>query len=86
MSKLTPEMLGYVAGFLTTVSFVPQVLQVYRTRTTQGVSTGMLVIFGLGLIAWLWYGVWIDSPPVIVTNSVTLALVSLVLVAKWRWP
>lgn len=86
MSKMNPEVLGYFAGFLTTVSFVPQVLQVYRTRTTQGVSTGMLVIFGLGLIAWLSYGVWIASPPVIVTNAVTLVLVSLVLAAKWRWP
>ncbi len=85
MPELRPEMLGYLAGALTTVSLVPQVIQVYRTRSTQDVSLGMFLLFSLGVLAWLLYGLWIDSPPVIVANALTLVLALSVLWAKWRW-
>ena len=85
MPELRPELLGYLAGALTTVSLVPQVIQVYRTRSTQDVSLGMFLLFSLGVLAWLLYGLWIDSPPVIVANALTLVLALSVLWAKWRW-
>ena len=85
MPELRPELLGYLAGALTTVSLVPQVIQVYRTRSTQDVSLGMFLLFSLGVLAWLLYGLWIDSPPVIVANARTLVLALSVLWAKWRW-
>ncbi len=86
MAEMTPQMLGYAAGFLTTVAFVPQVLQVYRSRSARDVSLGMFVLFSTGVVLWLVYGVWIESPPVIWANAVTLVLALAVLGAKWRWP
>ncbi len=85
MHKFQPETLGYIAGALTTLSLVPQVIQVYRTRSTKDVSLGMFALFSLGVLSWLLYGLWIDSTPVIWANAITLALALSVLYAKWRW-
>ena len=86
MPVVTPQTLGYVAGTLTTLAFVPQVLHVYRTRSTKDVSQGMFLMFTTGVALWLGYGVWIESTPVIWTNAVTLVLAGSVLFAKLRWP
>ncbi len=77
--------IGFVAAVLTTVSFVPQVLKVWRTRSAKDVSLGMYLLFTLGIIAWLVYGVLIGSWPVILANVVTLILAGAVLVMKLRF-
>lgn len=74
--------LGYPAAFLTTVAFVPQAWQSWRTRDLSGVSLPMYTLFTMGVALWLCYGVAIGSLPVIVANSVTLLLAALVLWLK----
>jgi len=74
-----PELTGYLAATLTTVSFVPQVLKTLRTRDTRAISLGMYALFSLGVALWLVYGILIDAWPVIVANAITLALTSTVL-------
>ena len=86
MPDVQPEMLGYLAGSLTTVSFVPQVLHVYRNKSARDVSLAMIVLFSLGVLCWMLYGVWIASPPVILTNALTLILALSIVVANFRWP
>ena len=49
----TSEIVGHIAGFLTTVAFVPQLLRVYRTRQTRDLSLGMFVLFTIGVSMWL---------------------------------
>ena len=73
------ELTGYLAATLTTVSFVPQVLQTLRTRDTRAISLGMYALFTLGVALWLVYGILIDAWPVIVANAITLGLTSTVL-------
>ena len=70
---------GYLAAILTTVSFVPQVIQTLRTRDTRSISLGMYVLFSAGVALWLVYGWVIGSWPVILANAVTLVLASTVL-------
>ncbi len=79
------ESIGYVAAFLTTASFVPQVVQVVRTRDTHAISRTMYVAFCLGIAMWLVYGIALASPPIIAANSVTLVLASVVLGYKLRF-
>lgn len=76
------ELLGYLAAFCTTVAFVPQALQVYRTRSTRDLSLGMFLLFTTGVALWLWYGVRIGSMPVTVANVLTLALAGYILSMK----
>ncbi len=67
--------LGFFAGTLTTVSFVPQVVKTWRTRRCDDLSWGMLVLFGGGISSWLVYGLILRDPPIIAANAVTLALI-----------
>lgn len=76
------NLLGYPAAFLTTVAFIPQAWQSWRTRDLSGVSLPMYALFTMGVALWLGYGVTIGSLPVIVANGVTLVLASVVLWLK----
>ena len=44
------EAIGFLAAFLTTVSFIPQVIQVWRSKHTQDISLGMYGIFVVGVL------------------------------------
>lgn len=75
-------MLGYLAAFCTTVSFVPQVYKVYKTRDVSGISSIMYALFCMGLILWIVYGIQINSLSLIVANVVTFILAVPVLIFK----
>ncbi len=81
----TSEIVGHIAGFLTTVAFVPQLLRVYRTRQTRDISLGMFVLFTIGVSMWLGYGIAIGSWPVTLANGVTLLLALVILIFKLRY-
>lgn len=78
------EWIGYAAALLTTAAFVPQAVLAWRTRDLTGVSLGMYVSFTLGIALWLVYGLALRSWPMVLANSLTLALALVILVLKWR--
>jgi MtN3 and saliva related transmembrane protein len=70
------EVVGLVAGTLTTLSFLPQAVKVWRSRSTHDIS---LLMFGLmlaGTALWLTYGILLRSPALILANSMSLLLVA----------
>lgn len=79
------EMLGSVAGACTTLAFVPQLVRVYRTRSTKDISLGMFLVFCTGITLWLLYGLRVHAMPIVVANGVTLVLAGAILVAKLRF-
>ena len=68
------DLIGMIAGTLTTIAFVPQVWRVWKTRSTSDISLGMYLVFTTGVIFWLAYGLMLGAWPIIVANAVTLAL------------
>jgi MtN3 and saliva related transmembrane protein len=78
-------LIGMIAGLLTTIAFVPQVLQIYRSRSARDISLGMYAIFVSGVLLWLIYGCMIGALPVIVANGVTLLLAAAILIGKLRF-
>lgn len=78
------EGVGLVAGLLTTVAFVPQVLQTWRTGSARDFNLRMLLLFVTGVALWLVYGVMSRSAPMVLANSATLLLASYILVVKVR--
>jgi MtN3 and saliva related transmembrane protein len=74
--------IGTIAATLTTVSFLPQAIQTIRTRDTKSISLPMYVIFVLGIIAWLSYGLLMNNSPIILSNIFTLILSGTILVYK----
>ena len=80
-----PELIGYLAAALTTISFVPQVWHTYRTRDVTGISLGMYIVFAAGVFLWLVYGLVLGAWPIVVANALTLALAAAILAMKLRW-
>lgn len=76
---------GYAAGTLTTVAFLPQVLHVWRTKRADDLHMGTLVSFMAGVTLWLAYGIGTRQMPVILANGVTLILQCAILVLKLRY-
>ncbi len=76
------QAIGMGAAICTTVAFLPQVLKTFRTRSARDLSLAMLAIFNLGLVLWLWYGILIDSKPVMIANAATLVLALALLIYK----
>jgi MtN3 and saliva related transmembrane protein len=73
------QLIGFVAGTLTALAFLPQVVQTCRTRSCGDLSIGMLLTQSGGVALWIVYGLKLGSLPVILANSVTLVLVLVLL-------
>jgi MtN3 and saliva related transmembrane protein len=78
------RVIGYVAGAITTLAFVPQVVRSWRTRSTRDLSLTWLVAFASGVGLWLCYGILLREPPIIAANAVTLMLAATLLWIRVR--
>jgi len=76
--------LGLIAGSLTTLSFAPQVVRAWRTRSTADLSLATLIVFLAGLLLWLAYGVVRGDVAIIAANAVTAVFVGLILSIKTK--
>ncbi|MBI5178791.1 MAG: SemiSWEET transporter [Nitrospinae bacterium] len=76
------DLLGFIAGTLTTVAFVPQVLKTWRSGTADDISGPWIATFIIGVALWLCYGVALGSLPIIIFNAVTLVLLLPILIVK----
>jgi MtN3 and saliva related transmembrane protein len=77
-------LVGYFAGFFTTVAFVPQVLKTWKSKSASDLSLGMFSVFSLGVLCWLIYGILLASVPMILWNTVTLILALALLFMKLK--
>lgn len=79
------DILGSLAGLFTTISFIPQLMQVIKTKSTKDISLPMFLIFSLGVICWLLYGVLLRSLPVILANFSVLLMSFVIIGYKLRY-
>ena len=84
LSPQIVEIIGGVAAFLTTVSWMPQAIKTITTRQTRDISLWAQVLLFTGILLWLIYGIYIISWPLIGANIVTLFLVGTILTMKLR--
>lgn len=75
--------LGLFAGTCTTLSFLPQVIRTLRTRHAADLSAAWLLIFGVGTVAWVVYGLLRSDLAVTAANAITTVLVASLVVAKF---
>jgi MtN3 and saliva related transmembrane protein len=71
---IAPEIVGYIAATLTTLSFLPQAILTIKTKNTESLSLSMYSMFTLGVLCWLIYGLYIDDEAIIFANSITFLL------------
>jgi len=73
------------AGFCTTISFLPQVIKTWTTRSTDDISLGMFSVLVFGTVLWILYGIALGDFPLIASNSVTLVFAGTILFFKFRY-
>ncbi|MBY0425931.1 MAG: SemiSWEET transporter [Cytophagales bacterium] len=76
------DLIGTLAAICTTVSFLPQAWQVYKTKNTDAISLAMYLIFNIGIVLWLCYGILIHSTPIIYSNVITFVFAFYILMVK----
>jgi MtN3 and saliva related transmembrane protein len=79
------EYLGYAAGVLTVVSFLPQVVRAWKTRQVSDLSFGMFALLITAGLLWIAYGVGSTDWPVIATNAGMVTLNGAILAARIRF-
>lgn len=79
------EFLGYAAGILTTVAFLPQALRLIRTRQARDISLVWAITMNAGVFFWLCYGIARQSIPMMLANAITLLLLLVILFIKLRY-
>jgi MtN3 and saliva related transmembrane protein len=77
--------LGLLAGGLTTVSFVPQVIKIWKTKSAEDVSLKMFLALCAGVTLWLVYGFIKNDMAILVTNGITLLLALAILGMKLKF-
>ena len=79
------EILGLVAGTITSITFLPQVVKIWQTKSAKDLSLMMLLLLMLGVVLWLIYGLVVMSAAIIYTNSMVLAMSLIMLYFKLRF-
>tara|TARA_A100001035_G_scaffold7623_1_gene5447 strand:+ start:222 stop:491 length:270 start_codon:yes stop_codon:yes gene_type:complete len=79
---MNPDIFGYLAAFLTTAAFLPQLIKTLKTKKADDVSLTTLIMFITGVMSWVIYGYKISSTPILIANLITLILNLLILFSK----
>jgi MtN3 and saliva related transmembrane protein len=79
------ELIGMIAGLLTTIAFLPQAIKIWRSKSTNDVSLAMFACLCAGVVLWIIYGFMLGAFPVVLANVVTLCIAVTILVFKIRY-
>jgi len=77
--------IGLIAALFTTVSLSPQLLKIWRTKSTKDISTGMFILYCGGVLLWFIYGVYMANLPIIIANGVGLIQGTVILSFKLKY-
>jgi MtN3 and saliva related transmembrane protein len=76
------KIIGLIAAFCTTISFLPQAIKIIKTKDTSSISISMYSLFTFGTLMWLLYGVYSKNTPVMLANGATFILAVIILLYK----
>lgn len=79
------ELLGFMAAGLGAISFLPQVIKIWRLKSVRDISTIAYILYTLSVILWLLYGVIMNSKSLIISSLLTLILVTIILFMKYLY-
>lgn len=73
------EIIGYIAGICTAIVFLPQSVRTIKTRNTAGLSLESYVIYCIGMVSWILYGIYMHSVQMILFNTISLFFAAIIL-------
>ena len=78
-------LLGFMAGILSAIGYVPQIVKAIKTKSTGDLSLAMIGVFLLANSLWFLYGFIINSLPLIIMEMVILVLALMLLGVKLKY-
>jgi len=78
-------LMGFLAGSLTTFSYLPELLETIKTKDTKDISITWLACLGAGMILWTYYGYLIDSTPLVVLSAISFVFVLALFALKMKY-
>jgi MtN3 and saliva related transmembrane protein len=79
------KILGYIAGSISSITFLPQVIKTYKSKSAKDISLPMFLLVTLSVILWLAYGIIIKDLPIIFTNGCVLIMSALMILLKIKY-
>ncbi len=79
------QLLGLTAGTITSITFLPQVIQIWKTKSAKDLSLQMLLLLILGVSMWLTYGILVADTAIIYTNSMVLIMSLIMVYFKFKF-
>jgi MtN3 and saliva related transmembrane protein len=79
------SIIGIVAGTLTTVAFIPQVIKIWKLKETRDLSLTTFLLWFIGINIWLMYGIIRKDVVIITANAVTIILGAIILYFKFKY-
>ena len=76
---------GLLAGTLTSIASIPQVVKTLRTRHARDISVWQPLLLAFGVALWLGYGIMLGDQPLILSNIIPLVCNTWLVVLKTRW-
>ena len=82
----TTTIIGLIAATFTTVALLPQLLKIWKTKSTKDISIGMFMLYCGGVLLWFVYGIYRNDIAIILANSLAFiqALIILMFKAKYK--
>lgn len=77
--------IGLIAAVLTTGALFPQLLRVWKTKSTKDISTGMFALTSAGVLVWFVYGMFVNNFPIIIANSLAFIQAIAILFFKIKY-
>ncbi len=79
------QIIGLVAGTITSITFLPQVIRIWKTRSAKDLSMLMLTLLIIGTSLWFSYGLMMKDTAIIYTNSMVLAMSLVMMFFKLKY-
>lgn len=76
------DILGYSAGFITSLTFIPQVIKTWKEKSAKNVSLLMFVIAFVNEVMWIAYGIMRNDMVIVITNVIMIMMCSMMLYFK----
>ena len=77
--------IGTIAGILTSVSMIPQLIKVLKEKDVENLSWGMIAVLLTGVSLWVVYGIMKNELPIILSNGFSVLVNTILLIYYFKY-
>ena len=79
------DCVGYAGGFVSAITFLPQVIKIWKTKSVKDLSSLTLLLLFVNVSLWLVYGILVNASPIMATNGIVLSMIIAMIYFKWKF-